>query len=154
MNNYSQYFNYLNNIAKTTNIPNMSDQNKINQTSQVANKSYAEPYEAFVRGNLFNALYDQYKNYRPIELNPSNEREYALLLVHVYKFCAHELNLYLDNYPNDSEAIKSRNDYLKAYKEALNQYESKYGPLSVTSNTTSVNPWAWDTTTWPWEGNY
>ena len=150
MNNFDQYYNYLNNM----NITNMSDSNKINQTSQIANKSFADPYTAFTRGNLFNNLYDQYKNYKPVELKPINEKDYALLLVQIYDFCAHELTLYLDNYPNDSNVIKLRDEYSDNAREALNQYESKYGPLNVASKTLNATPWAWDSNVWPWEGNY
>lgn len=154
MNNYDQYYNYLNNMNKISNANNMTDANKVNQPSQMTNKSFAEPYTAFIRGNLFNNLYDQYKNYKPAEINPTNEKDYALLLVQVYDFCAHELTLYLDNYPNDATAIKLRDEYSKAAREAINQYETKYGPLSLASTTLGAVPWAWDTTVWPWEGNY
>lgn len=135
INNYD--YNYLNNM---NNVNNM-------------NQSLAEPYEAFVKGNLFNNLYDPYKNYKPNNLNPNNEQEYALLLVQIYDFCTHELTLYLDNYPNDSNMIRLRDEYSKALKESINNYEMKYGPLSLSSNTLSVTPWAWDTKKWPWEGN-
>ena len=33
-----------------------------------------EPYEGFIRGNLFDDLYQQYKNYRPRRLVPDNEQ--------------------------------------------------------------------------------
>ena len=169
MNDYNQYYNYLNNMGNFSNmnslgnlnnmnnklkVNNIPDSNKINQTSQSANNNIADPWTAFVRGNLFNSLYDQYKKYKPIEPSPSNEKEYALLMVQMYDFCAHELTLYLDNYPNDSNAIRLRDEYKKAAMEALNQYEMKYGPLSLSSSTLSATPWAWDTKTWPWEGNY
>ena len=151
MNNYDLYYDYQNNRAI---FNNMADLNKINQTSQTANKDLVEPYTAFIRGNLFNKLYDQYKNYKPAELNPTNEQEQMLLLVQMYTFCAHELTLYLDNYPNDSNAIKLREEYMTAARNATNQYEAKYGPLNLSSNTLGVTPWAWDTKKWPWEGSY
>src|SRR5574344_732011 len=118
MNNYDQYYDYRN---------NMSDINKINQTNQSANNNLVEPYTAFIRGNLFKNLYDEYKNYKPAELNPTNEQEQMLLLVQMYTFCAHELTLYLDNYPNDSNAIKLREEYNQEASEATTQYEQKYG---------------------------
>lgn len=134
MNNY-EYYNYP------------------NDTVNLNNNNFADPEVAFTRGNLFNNLYAPYKNYKPVELNPTNEQEYALLLVQMYCFCAHELTLYLDNYPNDTNAIKLRSEYCKAAKEAIAQYELKYGPLTLSSNTLSATPWAWDDGKWPWEGN-
>ena len=37
--------------------------------------SIAEPYKGFIMGNMFENLYEQYKNYKPMNLNSSNERE-------------------------------------------------------------------------------
>lgn len=137
MNNYNEYYNYPNN---TNNIKKPS-------------KLLMEPYEAFIKGNLFNNLYNQYKNYKPVQLNPSTEQEYALMLVQIYDFCTHELTLYLDNYPNDSNMIRLRDEYSKAAREALNNYETKFGPITLSSGTLNTIPWAWDTKKWPWEGN-
>ena len=117
---------------------------------QVAN-SLEEPYNAFIKGNLFSNLYDQYKNYKPSEINPKNEREYLLLLVQIYDFCAHELTLYLDNYPNDEQAIKLREQYVLQKKESLKQYEEKYGPIVLSSPLLNKAPWAWDNNNFPWE---
>ncbi len=138
MNNYNEYYNYLNNVDGVS--------NKINN-------SLMEPYEGFIKGNLFNNLYSSYRNYKPAELNPTTEQEYALMLVQMYDFCAHELTLYLDNYPNDGNMIRLRDEYSKSAREALNQYEMKFGPLTLGSSTLSAVPWAWDTKKWPWEGN-
>ena len=35
------------------------------------NNSNIDPKEGFLRGNLFNNLYDEYKNYKPQELKKS-----------------------------------------------------------------------------------
>lgn len=133
MNNYETYYNY----------PNSNNN---------VNNKFAEPYTAFIRGNLFNNLYNQYKNYRPSEVSPANEKDYNLLMVQIYDFCAHEMTLYLDNYPNDTVALNLRDKYSNLAKEARNQYESKYGALSLSSNTLAKS-WNWDDGKWPWEGN-
>ena len=140
MNNYNEYYNHLN---------DMNYQQKKVDNSQIEQ----DPYTAYIRGNLFNNLYDQYKNYQPAKLNPKDEQEYALLMVQIYDFCAHELTLYLDVNPNDQEAIRLRTEYSNLAKQALVQYESKYSALNLSSDTLSAIPWAWDTKKWPWEGN-
>ena len=143
MNNYIDYYNYMDNLNQT-NFNIVSNDNKDYMTN---------PYLSFIRGNLFNNLYTPYKNYKPTELNPNNEKDYQMLMIQVYGFAAHELNLYLDVNPGDQNAIKLRNEYITLYKQALMQYENKYGALNTQSNTLDSTPWAWDTQNWPWEGN-
>ena len=109
----------------------------------------AEPYDGFIKGNLFNNLYQQYKNYRPTRLIPNNEQAELLLNVDQLSFAAHELNLYLDVYPDDTNMIALFNRYQSMADEAIKRYESKYGPLSV--NTPSNNTFSWEAYSWPWE---
>lgn len=125
MNNYRNYYNYSN----------------------------LDPYKGFLRGNLFDNLYVPYKNYKFREINPTNEREYDMLMLQMYGFDVHDLDLYLDVYPDDSEAIKIRKQYFDKYMAAKANYENKYGPISLSSNLLDNNPWLWDTKVWPWEGN-
>lgn len=112
-----------------------------------------DPYTAFVKGNSFKNLYDQYKNYKPIDINPKNEREYLLLMVQIYEFVAHDLGLYLDVNPNNSNVIQLRNKYLKLYNQAITQYENKYGALSLDNSMENKTPWSWDNNNFPWEVN-
>ena len=140
MNDYTNYYNYMNSL------------NEMNQSMNKTQKAIAEPYEGFIRGNMFNNLYDQYKNYKPQELNPKNDREYAKMLMQMYCFAAHDLGLYLDVFPNDTNVIRQRAEYIRMYKEALMQYENSFGPITKESIMLENN-WSWNTTKWPWEGN-
>lgn len=155
MNNYIDYYNYLNNLNQNA----MNTSNKIpkmgsNQSVNMNNLGYdTDPYTGFMKGNMFSNLYEPYKNYQVQEINPTNEREYALLMVQMYGFAAHDLGLYLDVNPNDTNAINLRSEYVNLYKQALAEYESKYGALGLSSNMLDVTPWAWDSKKWPWEGN-
>ena len=101
---------------------------------------------------MFDNLYYEYKNYKPQELNPKNDKEYNLLLIQMYAFAAHDLALYLDINPNDTRAVKKRAEFINMYNEALIKYENTYGPITKNSEMLSVNPWAWDSKKWPWEG--
>lgn len=114
------------------------------------NSNLVDPYIGFIRGNLFNDLYSQYKNYKPVEINPSNDKEYSMLLIKVYEFATHELTLYLDNYSNNTNIIKLRDEYRNTLNEAINNYEIKYGAISLNSSVLAKTPWGWDTK-FPWE---
>lgn len=121
-----------------------------NQGDMGQNKDLAESYEAFIRGNLYNNLYQQYKNYRPVKLIPNNEQAELLLNVDQLTFVAHELNLYLDIYPENQMMIKLFNNYTKMANEAIGRYEKKYGPLT-TSAQSNLDIFSWQAYSWPWE---
>ena len=137
MNNYYNYgFNSNNNQNNTLN-------KKIDNTN---------PSVGFERGNLFDNLYEPYKNYKPVDLNPKTEKEYLMYQVQMYSFALNDLNLYLDINPNDTEMINLRSRFLKEYQDVFNQYETKYGALGVNSNVLNKTPWVWDSA-FPWEVN-
>ena len=112
----------------------------------------ADPKTAFLRGNLFNNLYDQYKNYKYGMLNPSNKREELLYNLLMHKFVLTELNLYLDNYPNNMKMINLYNEYLSEEKKLCEEYEKSYGPLTTDSRFIGDNNFKWVKSPWPWEG--
>ena len=105
------------------------------------------PVEAFNRGNLFDNYFWPYKYVANVK--PRNEKEELLLKVQMYCFAAHELNLYLDMYPNDLEAIGLFNQYKEEANKFEKMFESKYGPLEININE-SYN-WEWINSPWPWE---
>ena len=155
MNEYG--FDYLNYI---TNIPNNIDFNKSQQNNMlnnqlnlnmISNSQIIDPTQGWIRGNLFANLYDPYKNYKPMEPNPKNERETLLYQIMQYKFALIELNLYLDTHPNDTTTVNLYNKYLDIEKQMCDKYESMYGPLSLDSNYLGKNNWNWKNSPWPWE---
>ena len=160
MNDYMDYYNYINNPNQMPNANQMMQYNQVpangnsslNSNSSNKMNGLAEPYTGFTRGNMFDSLYYEYKNYRPQELNPQNDKEYAELLMQMYGFAAHDLGLYLDVNPNDTDVIRKRAEYINMYNEALAQYENNYGPITQKSRMLETTPWAWDTKKWPWEG--
>lgn len=136
----------------TNQLKDMMNKFKISGPDKMMSKNKTlEPYQGFIRGNLFENLYDPYKNYKPQELNANNEREALLYQVMQYKFALTELNLYLDTNPNDKEAIELFNKYQKQEKQMSNQYESMYGPLTLDSNYLNNDIWTWKNNPWPWE---
>lgn len=120
---------------------------------QYQNIQLFEPDEALMLGNLFKELYMSYHGFSNYCLQPCNQRQQALLIVQIYAFVAHELNLYLDMHPNHQKMIKLYHDYSRKTKEAQKKYESQYGPLEVI-NSQQETPFQWVQGPWPWEFQY
>lgn len=143
MNTYNMtkdYYNYANN-----------NYNQPLYNQNIQNKQIYDPYNGFIRGNMFPELYNSYKLNKPLEITPMNEQAELLTYVDALTFAMIDLNLYLDIYPNDREALELFNQYRMQADEYTKKYESKYGPLELTSNSLNTFPWAWDNSPWPWE---
>jgi len=143
-NNYPKNYNYPSNKLPNVIMPqqNMSNYNQNNLYN---------PYEGFIRGNMFRNLYDPYKNEKPFQIQPMNEQAEMLTNLDSLGFAMIDLNLYLDVFPDDRNSIELFNQYRKQHKDLLKQYENKYGPIVLSSDAMNVYPWAWDNKPWPWE---
>lgn len=130
--------------------PNNNEMNIM--PNNMNNNSLIDPKTGFLRGNLFNNLYDPYKNYKYGELRATNKREELLFNILQYKFAMVELNLYLDTNPMDGNMIQLYNQYLKEEKRLCEEYEKNYGPLTLDSKYMTGNKWDWIQSPWPWEG--
>lgn len=130
-------------------MPNNNNMN--NSTNNNMNGILYTPYEGFTKGNMFRNLYEPFMNYTPIRLTPKNAQEEALLNLDQMHFAMHELNLYLDNYPDDKQMIDKFNEFRTAYEKLLNEYQSKYGPIEITSPYMTTSPFAWTKDAWPWD---
>jgi spore coat protein JB len=77
--------------------------------------------------------------------------EQAKLLTEIDSLCfaLTDLNLYLDINDNDKDIINLYNQYTKKKEILLNQYQSKYGPITL--NCEIKYPWNWNDSPWPWE---
>ncbi len=158
--NFNDYYNYLNGYNDMNYMPNSNQiiedlnyqsllPNNIN-TSNNQNKNIIDTEEGFKKGNMFKNLYDEYKNYKPRKLTAKNEREDMLLQIMEYTFAMIDIQLYLDMYPNDRDALKLFNTYLNNKKNLTNMFEEKYGPLTIDSDN-QKNNWTWNNSPWPWE---
>ena len=152
MNYYPEFknFNYPT-MDMYTNMYNK--QNTFNNTTynnQSDSKLY-DPYNGLIRGNLFKNLYDPYKLKEPYEIKPMNEQAELLTYIDALGFACIDLNLYLDVYPNNKEIIDLYNQYNRQKQELMEQYQNKYGPLVLSSNSLNSYPWAWDDMPWPWD---
>ena len=137
--------NNLNNFMMNSNMNN-SINNNMN-----SNNNLFGPYEGYTKGNLFKNLYEQYKNYKPANLTPSSEEEEALLNLNQMHFAMHEANLLLDVNPNDANLMRDYVGFRDSYNKLLNEYEKKYGVLTVNSNDLNRTPFGWTEEKWPWD---
>ena len=80
-------------------------------------ESIFSPLEGFSLGNLFPELYTPYKNYKPKEVRPLDEKGRMLLDIDKISFARHEINLYLDLHPDDQSMLKLFNDYREKENE-------------------------------------
>ena len=160
MNNYPNFknYNYTNpnmmNDLNMYNNQNNSFENMYNkQQMSVKNTSnnLYDPYNGFIRGNMFKNLYDPYKLNEPYEVKPMNDQAKLLTNIDALGFAMIDLNLLLDVYPNNQEAINLFNQYRKQKESLTNEYESKYGPITTNSDSLNSYPWAWDDMPWPWD---
>jgi spore coat protein JB len=144
MNQYLNSLDYYNYVNNNYNQPTFTDNN-------VDAKALYDPYQGFIRGNMFKELYNTYKISSPINLEPKNEQEEMLMYLDSLSFAAHDINLYLDIYQNDKDMVEAFKNYRKEANQVKEQYEKKYGPLFVNSDANTAYPWVWDNSPWPWE---
>ncbi len=141
MNNY-QYKNYYWYPMENRNI---------SYSPMNTNTSLFSPKEGFEKGNLFQNLYSEYKDYQPMKLVPRTDQEKRLQELQSIMFSMHELNLYLDVHPEDQSMMTLFNDYRRKKEELTKSYEELYGPLTVSSNSMENNTYSWINSPWPWE---
>lgn len=118
--------------------------------NQQKNPKLFDAKEAFMLGNLFKDLYMTYNGFSNYCIQPMNQRQKALVEVQMYSFIAHEINLFLDIYPNNQRMIELYHDFANKAKEATVAFEKEFGPLTVSDSSTKV-PFEWVQGPWPWE---
>lgn len=150
MNNYLNNYNYMKNYNPNKKI-NYQQSIDNNQFNYQANNSLFDPYQGFVRGNMFKNIYDSYKLKEPYDIKPMNEQAELLTYIDSLSFACIDLNLYLDINSNDNQAIELFNQYRMQKNELIKQYQNKFGPLLLSSDSLNTYPWSWDDKPWPWE---
>ena len=139
--NLNTQMNMLDNASVNANFNNQNMMNK--------NNKFLSPKEGFLRGNMEAGTYIPYKNMTYLKPNINNQRQNDLYKLQEMAFAAHDINLYLDTHPTDARALALHREYCKCYKEAVEKYQKKFGPLSIFY---PCNKWRWLEQPWPWEG--
>ena len=135
-----EYYNYMNNNYNQPIFTENSNPNKL-----------YDPYQGFIRGNLYQSLYNGYK-VNPMDLKPINEQAKMLTQLDSLCFAITDINLYLDVYPEDKDMIQLFNQYREQEKIIMNEYQKKYGPITLSSDANNTYPFIWINSPWPWEG--
>lgn len=151
MKDFNDYYNYLINGNEFQNENFKFDNMAFANTFMRDNLNLYEPYEGFIKGNLFKNLYNEYKNYKPMTLRPTSEKNALMLEIQKYKFALNDLNLYLDVNPNNKEAINIYNNYVVELDKLTKYYENLYGPISLNNNLIKTSNFNWINCPWPWE---
>lgn len=83
--------------------------------------------------------------------NSNNNSDRANMLKEIMSldFALTELQLYLNNHPEDEKALCLYKKYAKELKELKDRYQKVYGPLTKEF---PCNKWRWIEEPWPWEG--
>lgn len=66
------------------------------------------------------------------------------------EFVAIELQLFIDTHPHDQTAIADYNRAIDILKRLMDEYEVKYGSLSMLGKH-GTTEWGWVEDPWPWE---
>ncbi len=104
-----------------------------------------EPEVALKRGTLFPGLDLPFMNM----VNTADLDDLPLCEVMTLQFVCHELHLYLDTHPDDTEAFETLRSMLKLSREAERRYVEKYGPLCCKDLEYSTK-FNWLSDPWPW----
>ncbi len=113
------------------------------------NLKLTNPLNGYLKGNIFEDLYDGYKNISIPKLKFNSTKEEMLFNINEMSFYSHDLNLYLDNYPNDKNALDLFKKYSNMTNALIKEYESKYGPIKVSGSSSNI-PFNW-VSSFPWE---
>lgn len=83
----------------------------------------------------------------------SLDKDEMLRNVMKYQFYATDLNLYLDNFPDNVEAAEDYGKVLSKLACYVYDYEDEYGPLINFGEFGLENPSKWVNQPCPWESN-
>ena len=79
-------------------------------------------------------------------------RKQMLDWVNMVSFAVTEANLYLETQPGDPAALSYFQEYSRLRNQALRDFASVYGPLTVDTARANQQMWEWVSDPWPWEG--
>lgn len=162
-NDYYNYSNYCGDLMqKGQNLyyePNYLDFDRSSSSCSECSSSsfdrvdsFFNPIEGFAKGNMQTNIYKPYKLTNPSMPPVYNERQRLLMEVQKYGFAMWDLNLYLNTHPTDRNVMMLFDQYRNAYKKAKQDYEERYGTLSLENTTANSGYWVWNKSPWPWEG--
>ena len=79
-----------------------------------------------------------------------SEREELLNCIDTTSFAIDDVALYLDTHPTDKAALDYYEKVNTLRKEAIKNYTTYFGPLTI-DDVNTTNNWSWVEEPWPWE---
>ena len=83
-------------------------------------------------------------------MNNMNKQQLFAFITEV-SFALDDISLYLDTHPEDTEAIAYFEKQNQMYREALHEYSTQYGPLTLSHVHNPKDYWTWADQPWPWQ---
>ena len=72
--------------------------------------------------------------------------------INAVSFAVDDVKLFLDTHPDDQNALSYFHKYTKMRNEALQEYATYYGPLTIDTTVESCgDSWKWINEPWPWQ---
>lgn len=81
---------------------------------------------------------------------PMHTRESLMKQIDEASFAMDDAALFLDTNPDNTDAMQYYRNAAAMRKNAMDAYQSQFGPLMIDS--VMGNRWDWVTEKWPWEG--
>ncbi|SHJ35709.1 spore coat protein CotJB [Hespellia stercorisuis] len=83
----------------------------------------------------------------------SAPNKHALLMeITALGFAVYDVQLYLDTHPCDVNALAYFHEKNKLYNQAMREYASLYGALTIDTMMSSCSDrWNWINEPWPWQ---
>ena len=88
---------------------------------------------------------------RPMDSCSGLSKEQLLRRIATTGFACVDACLYLDTHPEDTEAIAYFEKQNRMYQEALHEYSTQYGPLTLSHVHNPKDYWTWADQPWPWQ---
>ena len=79
-----------------------------------------------------------------------SDRDRLLLQVQQLGFMTDDLRLFLNTHPDCDDALCALKYYIAAERDAVKEYEKKYGPLTL-EGVEQHDCYSWINRPWPWE---
>jgi spore coat protein JB len=85
-------------------------------------------------------------------MNKLNNQAEWRRTISAYDFALHEMVLYLDTHPDDTVALRQRDDYLQKRSDIVAQYEQYFGRyIEQPNDVYGTQGWEWVDNPWPWD---
>lgn len=143
------YQTYNNFMPYSPYEPNGEGYNSYRSTTLNSNRFF-NLKDGFESGNILKEEYVPYKNFKVPTVTTTNEKEEMLKDVMMKYDYMHDLNLILDIYPTDKEALNLFLEIKDQYLKTRDQYVKRFGPLCVEDAIDNQGTFNYVTVPSPW----